>query len=198
MPTHTKHDKKEIFYFVTFTCYKWLPLLERSDIYPFLSNWISEINKRGILTCGYVFMPNHIHLLVYVQRNAIGLNYVIGEGKRFLAYEIVKRLKLKEENAILDVLQKGVQSKEHKIGKVHQVFRSSFDAKEVVGVPEINRVLDYIHANPVSGKWKLVKEYINYPYSSAAYYEFGKNGNIEVFDFRDVVASESPPDDSAE
>ena len=93
---------------MTFTCYKWLPLLDKSDIYNFLPNWISEIHKRGVFTCGYVFMPNHILLLVYVKEHSKGLNHVIGEAKRFLAYEIVKRLKQKEETSLLEILQEGV------------------------------------------------------------------------------------------
>jgi hypothetical protein len=34
--------------------------------------------------------------------------------------------------------------------------------------------INYIHMNPVSGKWNLVEDYTDYPYSSAAYYELGK------------------------
>ena len=49
MATHTLHQEKEIFYFVTFTCYKCLPLLDKSAIHIFPPNWISEINKRGVL-----------------------------------------------------------------------------------------------------------------------------------------------------
>ena len=104
MPTHSKHSDLNQFYFVTFTCYKWLPLLEKSVIYDYLPKWIKEINKRGILVCGYVFMPNHIHLLVYSQEQSKGLNHVIGEAKRFLAYEIVSRLKQKKETKLLENL----------------------------------------------------------------------------------------------
>ena len=54
-------------------------------------------------------MPNHIHLFVYVHERSKGLNHVIGEAKRFLAYEIVSRLKQKGETQLLDELVKGVQ-----------------------------------------------------------------------------------------
>ena len=93
MSTHITHPNSQSFYFITFTCYQWRSLLEKSLIYDFFPGWISEITKRGVLTCGYVIMPNHIHMLVYVQKNSKGLNHVIGEAKRFLAYEIVSRLK---------------------------------------------------------------------------------------------------------
>jgi putative transposase len=33
--------------------------------------------------------------------------------------------------------------------------------------------LDYIHFNPVRGKWRLAKDDISYYYSSARFYETG-------------------------
>jgi hypothetical protein len=36
-----------------------------------------------------------------------------------------------------------------------------------------NQKLDYIHHNPVSGKWNLVNDYTLYEHSSASYYENG-------------------------
>lgn len=57
---------------------------------------------------GFVIMPNHIHLLVYVEDNCKGVNVVIGEAKRFMAYEIVKRLKNLGETEVLQTLMAGV------------------------------------------------------------------------------------------
>ena len=37
-------------------------------------------------------MPNHLHFVFFVEENSRGLNHLVGEGKRFMAYEIVKRL----------------------------------------------------------------------------------------------------------
>lgn len=70
--------------------------------------------------------------------------------------------------------------------KKHQVFRLSFDAKEVVGNEAIVKVLDYIHHNPVSGKWELVDDFVDYPYSSAKFYELGEQREIKVWDYRDM------------
>ncbi len=197
MPTHRKHSSFDQFYFVTFTCYKWLPLLEQSVIYDYLPKWVKEINKRGILVCGYVFMPNHIHFLVYVKEQSKGLNHVIGEAKRFLAYEIVSRLKQKKETELLEKLAAGVQKKELIKGKRHQVFRLSFDAKLVEGKVAIHDVLDYMHHNPVSGKWNLVSDYIDYEYSSARFYESQEHGKIKIYHYLDAPEiSEFPTDNS--
>ena len=43
---------------------------------------------------------------------------------------------------------------------------------------------NYIHHNPVSGKWNLVSDYTDYEHSSASFYELGIAKNYQVFDFR--------------
>jgi len=195
MANHLKHSEKEAFYFVTFTCYKWLPLIDKTSLYDYVKSWVARLSERGIKLSGYVIMPNHLHLLVYIEDRCSGLNLVIGEAKRFMAYEIVKRLKSLGELELLQTLSDGVQDEERKKGKKHQVFRLSFDAKEVIGQNEIEKVLDYMHHNPVNGKWELVSDFVDYPYSSAKFYELGEQREIEVCDFR-VQSSESPKDDS--
>ena len=45
------------------------------------------------------------------------------------------------------------------------------------------RTLDYIHGNPVQGKWSLVNDFVEYPYSSARFYELGEISEIAVEDF---------------
>jgi hypothetical protein len=49
-------------------------------------------------------MPNHIHALLAFSKTDKNINKIIGNGKRFLAYEIIKQLKLKNNNAILNQL----------------------------------------------------------------------------------------------
>jgi REP element-mobilizing transposase RayT len=152
--------------------------------------------ENGIILCGYVFMPNHIHLLIYAKPTAKNLNRVIGDLKRFAAYEIVKRLKSQNEDGLLSILKNGLQEKEKAKNKQHQVFRLSFDAKELRGEEEITKVLDYIHHNPVSGKWDLVEDFAHYTYSSAQFYELGQDGFVKIIDYREVLYSESLAGDS--
>lgn len=38
---------------------------------------------------------------------------------------------------------------------------------------EANQKLDYIHNNPVNGKWQLADDYFSYHYFSASFYETG-------------------------
>ena len=110
----------------------------------------------------------------------------MGIKKWFLSYEIINQLKAAKNLELLKILQKGVMPEEKVKGKLHQVFRPSFDAKVVEGENEIVKVLDYIHHNPVSKKWMLVDDFVKYPYSSAQYYLTGDQNVINIIDYRDV------------
>ena len=37
-------------------------------------------------------MPNHVHALISFKATEQSINTIVGNGKRFIAYEIVKRL----------------------------------------------------------------------------------------------------------
>ena len=91
-----------------------------------------------------------------------------------MAYEIVKRLHEKGYKDLLEKLEDGVRAKELKKGKLHQVFKESYDAKECFSDKFIHQKLDYMHKNPVSGKWNLANDYLQYPYSSARFYDLNE------------------------
>ena len=186
MSTKTKHTLTDTFYFITITCFKWLPLFEASNVYEYFSEWTKHLNKGGITISGYVFMPNHLHPLVFVHPKCLNFNKLIGNSKRFLAYEIVKRLKMNRKINLLELLAKGVRKEEQTKGKKHQIFQPSFDAKEIIGDDKIVNILNYLHHNPVSKKWMLVNDYIAYPYSSARFYLSGEQREVTVVDYRDV------------
>ena len=44
----------------------------------------------------------------------------------------------------------------------------------------IQQKLDYIHTNPVKGKWMLADNYLDYPHSSAGFYERGDAATVPV------------------
>jgi putative transposase len=172
MAVKTRQKEKHAMYFVTFTCYKWLPLFQITSLYDNIYGWFQYIFTKNIKICAYVILPNHIHLLLYLPEDSPELMMVIGNAKRFMAYEIVKRLQSRPD--ILEVLQAGVNIPEKKKGKIHQVFKDSYDAKVCFSNEFIEQKLNYIHKNPVTGKWNLSDTYLAYPHSSARFYELGE------------------------
>jgi REP element-mobilizing transposase RayT len=174
MPVRTKHEQlPHSIYFITFTCYKWLSLFEKTNSYDTVYKWFDTLYEKNIRVTGYVIMPNHVHALLYFPTMPKSLNTVIGNAKRFIAYEIIKRLEAAKENALLDTLHDGISKRERKKGQIHKVFEESFDAKECYTKEFIHQKLNYIHHNPVSGKWQLVNDFTEYEHSSASFYEKG-------------------------
>ena len=88
-----------------------------------------------------------------------------------MAYEIVSRLKENNHLKTLETLAKLVTEREKKKGQIHKVFKDSFDAKPIYSDKFLNQKLEYIHHNPISGKWNLVKDFTDYEHSSASFYE---------------------------
>jgi hypothetical protein len=173
-------------YFCTITCYKWLPLFEEAQAYEVVYNWFSHLLEYKCFVLGYVIMPNHLHVLIYHANEHTLLNRLVGEGKRFMAYAIVNSLKVKNKQMLLNQLAKGVQEQEKVKGKKHQVFRLSFDARLCFNEKMVEQKLDYMHNNPVTGKWMLAASYIDYPHSSALYYETGKQQMFEVVHYKSL------------
>jgi len=50
-------------------------------------------------------MPNHIHALIHVNAKEETINKILANGKRFMAYEIVKRLTAIDRIDLLTVLK---------------------------------------------------------------------------------------------
>ena len=94
----------------------------------------------------------------------------MSNGKRFMAYELVKRLERQKNNIVLHKLQESVTASDKDRGKKHQVFERSFDCKLITTEHFFLQKLNYIHNNPCSGVWNLVKNPVDYEHSSARHY----------------------------
>ncbi|HEX8315375.1 MAG TPA: transposase [Flavisolibacter sp.] len=183
MSVHSVVNKEGI-YFITFTCHNWLPLIDKSDGYSAIYNFFTVLKNKGHTVTGYVIMPNHVHLLLHYAGGAQGFNTIIGNGKRFIAYDILKKLKEKGEHELLVQLAQAVQPKDKEKGQKHVVWIDSFDVKECRTEKFVLQKLHYIHNNPVSGKWKLAATSLHYPHSSAPFYFNGQQQLFDVVDYR--------------
>lgn len=191
MSTHTVHREVNEIYFCTITCYKWLPLFEEACAYNAVYNWFEHLRIDGCHVLAYVIMPNHLHCLLFPTHREKLLNRLVGEGKRFMAYSITGNLKKLGKYGLLKKLAEGVQRNEKKKGKKHQVFRLSFDARICFDEKMVEQKLEYIHDNPVSGKWNLSDDFVGYSHSSAAYYELGAENKF-VTHYKDIYDAGNP------
>ncbi len=106
MAVKLKHSDTYSTYFITFTCIEWLPLFEVTNTYDIVYNWFDIIKKNyDADVMAYVIMPNHLHVILHFQKEGFDLNKIIGNGKRFIAYEIINRLENTGKTELLSHLK---------------------------------------------------------------------------------------------
>ena len=186
MAVKYKHSDIYSMYYCTFTCYNWLPLIENTSSYDIVYNWFSILAKDNINVIAFVIMPNHIHCILYFPNTGFDLDKIIGNGKRFMAYEIISRLKKNNQSEVLKTLSSAITEREKKKGQLHRVFENSFGAKAIYSEKFLLQKINYIHHNSVSGKWVLAKDFVLYQHSSAAFYEEGVALHFMPKHFRDI------------
>ncbi len=106
----------------------------------------------------------------------------------FLAYDIRQRLIAQGDHGILDHLRGEVRPSDAARGQQHRIFRTSSDIRECFDEKMLIQKLDYIHNNPVKGKWALAGNALDYPHSSAGFYERGDASPAPVEHFQLVLS----------
>ena len=140
-------------------------LFSLTNLYDEIYKWFNIIVDKDNELEAFVIMPNHLHLLIFINENE-NINKLLANGKRFLAYEIVKRLELQKQHDILEQLQLAVTAKEKQRQKKHRAFEISSDIKPCYTEKFLPQKLNYIHNNPVMPKWKLANQAEEYFHSS--------------------------------
>ena len=185
MPVRTEITDKEGVYFITFTCTNWLPLIHLCDGYDAVYKWFDYLKAQGHYLIGYVIMPNHVHALMAFTNTGKSINTIVANGKRFMAYDLVKRLEETRKTLVLDEMQKAVNHTERKEGKRYRVFEPSFDWKECRTVTFMEQKPDYMHGNPCKGTAlaKLPEEYLHSP---ASFYILHTQSQYAVTSFMEL------------
>lgn len=187
MTVKRKIEESSAIYFITITCYQWISLLETLNAYDAVYRQFDILKSEGHSITGYTLMPNHVHAMIGFHDHDLSINSRIGSLKRFLAYDLLTRMEMLDQNHLLGILANAVHPSERANGKLHQVFQPSFDAKRCDSIRFIRQKLDYMHANPCSGKWQLAEEPIDWPHSSARFYNTGEQGVYPVEHYLDVL-----------
>jgi REP element-mobilizing transposase RayT len=185
--------KKDGLYFITITCARWHRLFEQTAGYNAVYDWFDHLKSKGHYVCGYVIMPNHLHALLAFREGNQTINSIVGKGKRFMAYQLVQKLKDKKENQLLEQLASYVNETDKIRGKLHEIFEPSFEWKECYSRSFTIQKLNYIHNNPCTGEWNLSECPQDYKHSSAGFYILGSSEGYPVMNYtklQDVDLSE--------
>jgi REP element-mobilizing transposase RayT len=153
--------------------------LQGDDEKKLILDSLKTLSDRGLITVyAFVIMPNHIHLIWQLNKNN-GKESPKGSFLKFTAHEFKKKLK------ITGGLEK---YKVSAANKSYEFWQRDSLAIEIWSRNVAVQKMNYIHANPVSGKWHLAKDDVSYYYSSARFYEYGTDefgflkNLLELFD----------------
>ena len=129
MPVRKAIPQKDGIYFITFTCARWLPLFEITNGYSFVYKWFDILKKTGHYIIGYTIMPSHVYAIIAFRNTGKTINSIIGNAKRFMAYDLVAALEEQHQSIILNQLKDWVNKTQQSENKQHEVFEPSFDRK---------------------------------------------------------------------
>ena len=151
-------------YFFTATIHNWLPLLEEDNNQEMIIDYLKKLSDEGMITVfAFILMPNHVHF-IWRQNKLNGKETPQGSFLKYTAHEFLKKLKIAGQSNMYEV---------NAANKKHELWQRDSLSVEIYSKAVAVQKLNYIHFNPVSGKWKLSKDDQDYRYSSARFYETG-------------------------
>lgn len=155
----------EIFFW-TATVNKWQHLLEEDQFKDIIISSLKYLSgKRTVDVFAFVIMPNHVHLICRINEMN-GKESPVGSFLKYTAHEFKKLLRVVAIRKLSDF---SVDAK----NKNYEFWKRDSLALQLYSKQVAFQKLDYIHANPLTGKWQLVMDPCDYKYSSAAFYERG-------------------------
>lgn len=169
MTKNFKSGETGIPYFVTFTVVEWLNVFTKPQYMQILWDSLQYCRReKGMKLYGFVFMTNHLHLIISAGDENIKLWQIIRDFKKFTAQKIIQMMQ-KEENRrwILDVMK--AAGTKNSANTQYQFWIQDDGAVEINSDEFFLQKLNYLHANPVRAE--MVTDACAYVWSSARLYE---------------------------
>ena len=167
----------EIFFW-TATINQWKQLLKRDDYKDIIIDSLAFLSENGkIDVFAFIIMPNHIHLIWRINEMN-GKETAQGSFLKFTAHEFKKKLKADSPEFLLEF---AVDS----TNKHYEFWQRDSLAIHIYSKDVAFQKLNYIHNNPLSKHWQLVKDPCQYIYSTCNYYETDNITYTFIKDLRD-------------
>jgi len=162
-------------YYITTNIYKQLPIFIRPSfiilLYDSLNFYRHQYNFRLL---GYVIMPDHVHLMLWPQKEATVSDFM-RDFKTFTAKRIIRQAQVEQKQ---DWLTHFEQAGKETGRSDNKVWQDSYWDLNLVSDKFLRQKLNYIHRNPLRSG--LVDNPEDYPYSSYRSYVFGEEWFIEI------------------
>lgn len=165
-------------YFVTATICGWKPLFLDSGYAEIVLNsltWLRQEKRMSLYA--FALMPTHLHKIVLPRDRSIG--ELLQNFGSFTAHKILRKLKDDNEKELLSFFH----SQRHDVREEHGIWQD-IQAKNIFTEKFLLQKMEYIHQNPVADELNLTQDRADYPYSSACFYDEGRQPIIEIDDIR--------------
>ena len=157
-------------HFITFSCYRRLPLLKTIRARNLFIRALGEIRDRHkFLLVGYVVMPDHVHLLIGEPPS--GTPSVVLKA---LKQRVSRDLRQSERDGGASQLRPPLVSE----NSLPRFWEPRFYDFNVHSSYKLREKLTYMHGNPV--KRGLVSHPGAWPWSSFLFYETGEPGLLRI------------------
>jgi len=155
-------------YFWTDTVKDWKRLFDQTKyIQLVIDIWKELVENKLILIYGFIFMPNHLHVIwELLAKNGREMPHASFNKK--IAHLIVKDLK-EHHPLVLPYFKVDEKEREYRIWQ-RDPLAILMDSRE-----KLEQKLDYLHLNPLHERWSLAENPEDYCWSSARFYEEGKD-----------------------
>jgi REP element-mobilizing transposase RayT len=165
-------------FFITSTIHEWLELLIDERYFKVLDESIVFVcQKYHSHIISYVWMKNHIHLILFFDKEPEFSN-LMRDFKKFTGRQIRKLLQNDVHNDLLNQLICERRTQKFKI------WQDRFDAVQIKSKEVLLTKLSYIHNNPVrKGYCATSEEYIH---SSAGFYS-GVGSRIPIMNAGEII-----------
>ena len=150
--------------FLTFSCYRRLPLLRNDEIKQVFINRLAAVRQeRPFSLLAWVVMPEHVHLLILPKREGASVGEILRSLKRPVAERVLRRWRELGTPMLSRVTDKK--------GVCHFWMLGGGHDHNVVSDRELDEKIDYVHNNPV--RRALVPLASSYRWSSARWFATG-------------------------
>jgi putative transposase len=152
-------------HFLTFSCYRRLPLLNTARARNVFVEALGKIRDRCKFSLlGYVVMPNHVHLLISESANATP-SAVLKVLKQRVSRDLRRSRRRAPAGQLRFAFTKGDVS-------LPRFWQPRFYDFHVWSQKKVREKLEYMHANPTTRK--LVEHPKDWPWSSWSFYASGE------------------------
>jgi len=159
------YDERGHFHELTFSCYQRMPLLTNDTWREMLSRAIDRAFVRHkYCLAAFVYMPEHVHLLVWPEAGASEMEDLLKAVKRPYSYRIKQRL-IANRSPLLERLT--VRQRPGVMTFRYWQEGPGYD-RNLTGAESILASIDYIHMNPV--RRGLCQRAVDWRWSSAGFY----------------------------